>query len=201
MRFHGLPDEEILKIMQSGGPVDVADGFRELVMRYQDRIVNYLVRHIGDRATAEDLAQEAFLRVHRNLERYDRRNRFSTWLYTIATNLAKDEFKRRSSHPAQSLDWVSSGQSDTTRTVPTALADEGQNPEGAAQRDEDRDLVHEALRRLKPDDREVLILRDLQGLSYDEIATILDVPIGTLKSRISRARQAFAAAWRQLVRA
>lgn len=164
--------------------------FSELVRRHKDRITNYLYRYTGDYRTAEDLAQEAFLRVFRKIPEYNASAKFSTWLYTIATNLAKDEFKRRSRHPAVPLEQQRPG-ADTSQIVTAAPPASGLRPEEDSARSELRGLVHEALDALDAEAREILVLREVQGLAYDEIAGILAVPVGTVKSRINRARLAF----------
>jgi len=164
--------------------------FAELVRRHKDFITNYLYRYTGDFRTAEDLAQEAFLRVFRKIPEYNATAKFTTWLYTIATNLAKDEFKRRSRHPAVPLEAQRPG-ADTSQIVTAAPPAATPRPEEASSREELRSYVHESLEALDPEAKEILVLREVQGLAYDEIAGILGVPVGTVKSRISRARMAF----------
>jgi len=164
--------------------------FAELVRRHKDPITNYLYRYTGDYRTAEDLAQEAFLRVFRKIPEYNASAKFSTWLYTIATNLAKDEFKRRARHPAVPLEQQRPG-ADTSQIVTAAPPASGLRPEEDSSRAELRVLVHESLDALDPEAKEILVLREVQGLAYDEIAGILGVPVGTVKSRINRARLAF----------
>lgn len=193
-----LPDHELMsRLRESPAEVRTA-GFEILVRRYKNAIVSFLFRFVGDYRTAEDLAQEAFLRVYRKLADYNSSAKFSTWLYTIASNLAKDEFKRRVRHPAKSLDWQSGAGADTTRNVPTAMEAGGPSPEESMEQDETRQQVGRALDLLKEDDREILVLKDVQGLAYEEIAEILRLPMGTVKSRISRARLAFKEVWKQL---
>jgi RNA polymerase sigma-70 factor (ECF subfamily) len=193
-----LSDQDLMARLKGASREERAAGFEVIVRRYKNAIVTFLYRFVGDYRTAEDLAQEAFLRVFRKLDEYNQTAKFSTWLYTIASNLAKDEFKRRVRHPAGSLDWQTGAGADTTRNVPTAMESEAPAPEDGMQREEVRAQVQEALKRLKEDDREILILKDVQGLAYEEIADILGLPMGTVKSRISRARLAFKEAWKQL---
>jgi RNA polymerase sigma-70 factor (ECF subfamily) len=190
-----LPDHEIMARLRSAPTPEVVGGFEVLVGRYKNAIVSYLYRMMGDFRTAEDLAQETFLRVFKKIHDYDTQARFSTWLYTIASNLAKDEFKRRSRHPARSLDWK--GGSDTTRDIPQLQASTLDSvPDALLEHDEVRQNVNRALDLLEANDREILVLKDVQGLSYDEIAEILDLPMGTVKSRLSRARLAFKDVWK-----
>lgn len=192
-----LPDHELMARLKTASPQEMVTGFEILVRRYKNAIVSFTYRYLGDYRAAEDLAQEAFLRVFRKIQDYDSTAKFSTWLYTIAGNLAKDELKRRARHPAKSLDWKSGEGADTTRNVPT-LADASQPPEQEMERDEMRAKVNQALAKLDGDDREVILLKDVQGLPYDEIARVLDLPLGTVKSRIARAREAFKDVWKNL---
>ncbi len=192
-----LPDHELMERLKTTPPEDLMRGFEILVGRYKNAIVSFLFRFTGDFRTSEDLAQETFLRVFRKIHDYNSTAKFSTWLYTIASNLAKDEFKRRARHPAKSLDWKGGG--DTTRDMPQAKADTTASvPDVRLEHDELRQNVNRALELLEERDREVLVLKDVQGLSYEEIAQVLDLPMGTVKSRISRARLAFKDVWKKL---
>ncbi len=193
-----LPDHEIMERLKTAPQNEVVEGFEILVRRYKNAIVSFTYRFVGDYRVAEDLSQEAFLRVFRKIGDYNSTAKFSTWLYTIAANLAKDELKRRARHPAKSLDWSSGKGADTTRNVPHMVDEEGPAPDQSLERDETRATVNEALRELKEDDREILLLKDVQGLAYEEIADILNLPMGTVKSRISRARLAFKEIWKRL---
>ena len=192
-----LPDHELMSRLKAAPSADLMRGFEILVGRYKNAIVSFLFRFTGDFRTAEDLAQETFLRVFRKIHDYNSTAKFSTWLYTIASNLAKDEFKRRARHPAKSLDWQGGG--DTTRDMPQAKADTTDSvPDVRLEHDEVRRNVNKALNLLEEHDREVLLLKDVQGLSYEEIAQVLDLPMGTVKSRISRARLAFKDVWKKM---
>jgi len=183
--------------LRNAPPQLLMDGFEILVARYKNSIVSFLFRFVGDFRTAEDLAQETFLRVFKKLNDYNNAAKFSTWLYTIASNLAKDEFKRRSRHPARSLDWKGGG--DTTRNIPQVKADTTDSvPDVRLEHDEVRQNVKKALDLLEDHDREILLLKDVQGLSYEEISQVLELPMGTVKSRISRARVAFKDVWKKM---
>lgn len=186
MEHARLSDHELMKACARG---EMAC-FAELVRRHKDRITNYLYRYVGDYRAAEDLAQETFLRVYRKIPEYNATAKFTTWLYTIATNLAKDEFKRRARHPVRPLEVAAPG-AGTSQIVSVAPADAGPGPEAVVEREEAKALVFKVLDRLDPDEREILVLREVQGLSYEEIADILGAPLGTVKSRINRARMAF----------
>jgi RNA polymerase sigma-70 factor (ECF subfamily) len=192
-----LPDNELMARLKAASGAELMRGFEIIVGRYKNAIVSFLFRFTGDFRTSEDLAQEAFLRVFKKVQDYNPSAKFSTWLYTIASNLAKDEFKRKSRHPARSLDWK--GGNDTTRDMPQAKADTTESvPDVRLEHDEVRQQVNKALDLLDANDREILVLKDVQGLSYEEIAEILGLPMGTVKSRLSRARTAFKEVWKQL---
>ena len=193
-----LPDNELMARLKTATQGELMRGFEIIVGRHKNAIVSFLFRFTGDFRTAEDLAQEAFLRVFKKIQDYNSTAKFSTWLYTIASNLAKDEFKRRSRHPARSLDWKSAG--DTTRDMPQAKAADTTSsvPGARLEKDEVRLNVNKALDLLEGHDREILVLKDVQGLSYDEISEILTLPMGTVKSRISRARTAFKEVWKKM---
>lgn len=195
--LRSLPDQELLARLKLAPRDQLMSGFELIVERYKNAIVSFLYRFTGDFRTAEDLAQETFLRVFKKIHDYNHAAKFSTWLYTIASNLAKDEFKRRSRHPARSLDWKGGG--DTTREVPQVKADTTASvPDVRLEHEETRQGVNRALTLLEEHDREILLLKDVQGLSYEEISTVLELPMGTVKSRLSRARTAFKDVWKRL---
>ena len=195
--LESLPDHEIMDRLRAAPEGTVMAGFEVLVGRYKNAIVSFLFRYVGDFRTAEDLAQETFLRVFKKRDAYNTSAKFSTWLYTIASNLAKDEFKRRVRHPVRSLDW--SGGGETTRNVPQVKADTTASvPPVRLEHAEVRDGVRRALDLLDERDREILLLKDVQGLSYEEISQVLLLPLGTVKSRISRARMAFKDVWKEM---
>lgn len=154
--------------------------FEELVRRYQQPIVDYLSRLLGNGARAEELGQEVFIRVFRHRSSYTQEAGFSTWCYTIATNLARDERRMLRRRPS------SSGDSPLE-----FLPSDADDPARSAQNLETRLLVQRALERLPEHFREALVLRDLQGCSYQEISAALGMELGTVKSRINRARMAF----------
>ena len=154
--------------------------FEELVRRYQQPIVDYLWRLLGSPSRAEELGQEVFLRVFRHRDTYTQDAGFSTWCYAIATNLARDERRARRRRPASAGSEPLEG-----------LQAQGRDPSAPLELRELRELVHKALERIPDPYREALALRDLQGCSYQEIARTLDMEIGTVKSRINRARLAF----------
>jgi RNA polymerase sigma-70 factor (ECF subfamily) len=164
--------------------------FGQIVARYQVRLLNFVYRMIGDRERAEDLVQEAFLRVHRHLDRFDPSRKFSTWIYTIASNLAKNELRNRSRSPFVVLERARSGEEDGLSQVD--FEDSGTRPDDLYERRSLKALVDATVAKLASHHREVFVLRELEGKSYEEIAEIMHCNLGTVKSRLNRARQSFA---------
>jgi RNA polymerase sigma-70 factor (ECF subfamily) len=165
--------------------------FQELVERYQTRLLNFIYRTIGDRDRAEDLVQEVFIRVYRHLHRFDRSKKFSTWVYTIASNLAKNELRNRSRNPLVLFQTMQGSNDDEER--PLQFEDTTARPDDLYRKRHLRELVEETVAKLPEHHREVFVLRELEGKSYEEIAEITDCNLGTVKSRLNRARTAFAA--------
>ena len=164
--------------------------FEELVDRYQTRLLNFVYRTIGDRDRAEDLVQEVFIRVHRHLHRFDRSKKFSTWIYTIASNLAKNELRNRSRNPLVFFQSMRSDQDEEER--PLQFEDPTSRPDDMYRKRHLRQLVEESVAALPEHHRQVFVLRELEGKSYEEIAEITACNLGTVKSRLNRARNAFA---------
>ncbi len=165
--------------------------FQELVERYQTRLLNFIYRTIGDRERAEDLVQEVFIRVYRHIHRFDKTKKFSTWIYTIASNLAKNELRNRSRNPLILFQTITGTRGEDER--PLQFEDSTSRPDDLFQKRHLRGLVEETVARLPEHHREVFILREIEGKSYEEIAEITDCNLGTVKSRLNRARNAFAA--------
>jgi RNA polymerase sigma-70 factor (ECF subfamily) len=164
--------------------------FQELVDRYQTRLLNFVYRTIGDREKAEDLVQEVFIRVYRHLHRFDRSKKFSTWIYTIASNLAKNELRNRSRNPLVLFQTIRKNWQDDDR--PLQFEDTTARPDDLFRKRHLRELVEESVAKLPAHHREVFVLRELEGKSYEEIAEITECNLGTVKSRLNRARNAFA---------
>ena len=161
----------------------------EIVQRYHRRIYNICYRFAGSADDAQDLTQEVFIRMYRTLNSYDvGRGAFMTWVTTLTRNLLVDHF-RKTKHDrlTDSLDATASDHPDAM-PLSERIPDEGPAPDSGVQSRETRDAVHQALQKLSPELREAVILRDLQDMDYREIATVLKVPEGTVKSRINRGR-------------
>jgi RNA polymerase sigma-70 factor (ECF subfamily) len=164
--------------------------FTELVERYQIRLLNFIYRTIGDRERAEDLVQEVFIRVYRHLHRFDRSKKFSTWVYTIASNLAKNELRNRSRNPLVLFQSIRKTWEDDDR--PLQFEDGASRPDDLYRKRHLRELVQASVARLPEHHRQVFVLRELEGKSYEEIAEITACNLGTVKSRLNRARNSFA---------
>lgn len=164
--------------------------FNELVQRYQNRLLNFVYRTVGDRERAEDLVQEVFVRVYRHLHRFDRSKKFSTWVYTIASNLAKNELRNRSRNPLVLFQTVQKNWEDDDRAID--FEDPNSRPDDLYRKRHLREVVEKSVAQLPEHHRDVFVLRELEGKSYEEIAEITGCNLGTVKSRLNRARTSFA---------
>jgi len=177
-----IPDEELLARSQKGD----MEAFTILVERYQKMLYTIAFRFLGNPEDAGDAAQEALVRAFKNLPGFRGQCSFKTWLQHIIANICRDALRRMSRRPTLSLDslreiegapWELAAEEEVTSPEEVFLAREGE------------DHIHQLIQALTPEYRLVVIMRDLQGFSYEEIATSLGCSIGTVKSRLSRARQ------------
>jgi len=162
--------------------------FTELYNRYGSRVINFLYKKIGDKESSQDLCQETFVRVHRNLVHFNITCKFSAWLYTIAANLAKNQFrnkKRSRVHYYSDLSDVHVFEHDCAIN----LLDIRQDPSRDFEKAVASKMLSVAVEKLSNERKEVFVLRDLHGKTYAQIADMLNVAIGTVKSRLSRARE------------
>ncbi len=151
---------------------------------FENDIYNIAFRFMGNHEDACDIAQEAFIRVYKSIKKFRGDSAFSTWLYRIVSNLCYDEMRRRR-HPVRSLDEpIFNG----NNTLYSELPDDGPSPEEHIEVVERKERIQKAITCLANEYRMVIILKDIQEFSYEEISQILKVPIGTVKSRLSRAR-------------
>lgn len=151
--------------------------FDELVLRYKDKIVNYIYKYIRDYDRAQEIAQEVFLRVFRSRDRYKVKAKFTTFIYRIALNLSYNEVRDRNRRKTEPTDEFSDLKMKDNKT-----------PEKIYEKDETERIVHEEISNLKDKYRDVIILCDIEGHSYKETAKILDISVGTVQSRLSRGR-------------
>jgi RNA polymerase sigma factor (sigma-70 family) len=161
------------------------DSFNCLVLQYQDMIYNQAYRMIGEPEYAADAAQDAFISAFRNLKTY-RGGSFRAWLMRIVSNLCYDELRRRKRRPTTPLEPLDDDGEEME--TPAWLADPGESPEDAVGRDELGDAIQNCLNHLPDDFRSVVVLVDIQGMDYSEAAASLGKPLGTVKSRLARAR-------------
>ncbi len=178
--LQAMSDEDLMELFQAG----TVEAFNILVERYSERLSHYLYGFLGDERRAEDLLQDTFLRVYRNRHSYQRIAKFSTWLYTIAGNLARSEYRKRKRRRMYSIQSVNRDNEEYEMDVP----DETFSPDTFTESQIQNRYIHDALRQLPNSFREVVVLRDIQHLSYEEIAEITGLPMGTVKSRINRGR-------------
>ncbi|GAB5409159.1 MAG: sigma-70 family RNA polymerase sigma factor [Balneolaceae bacterium] len=173
-------DEDLMEYFQEGREL----AFNELVKRYTDRLHNFLFRYTHNHQDCEDLVQETFLRVHKSKKSYQRIAKFSTWMYTIALNLAKSMYKKK-----QRMQKVSIHKDENDpKDFEMLIEDKNILPDEELHQKLSLKKLEKALMNLAPEFREVVVYRDLQELSYDEIAEITGVAMGTVKSRINRGR-------------
>ncbi len=182
-----LPDEELVRLCQERLPGDPRP-FHALVARYRDQVMNMAYRFLGDLHDAEDVTQEVWLKVYRGLSTFRAESSFSTWLYRITANTCKNELRHRSHWPT----FLEPGLESLDLFLPTTPS-----AEQATIAHEHRDVIQETLNRLSETGREALILRDIQGLSHQEIAAVLRIGSSAAKMRVQRARLAFRGLYEQ----
>jgi RNA polymerase sigma-70 factor, ECF subfamily len=185
-RLKELDDSQVVARHLAGDGL----AFEELVDRYQRRLLNFVYRTIGDRERGEDLVQEVFIRVHRHLHRFDQTKKFSTWIYTIASNLAKNELRNRSRNPLVLFQTIKKNWEADHR--PLQFEDNRQRPDDLFRKRHLEDLVQWTVAQLPEHHRVVFVLRELEGKTYEEIADVTECNLGTVKSRLNRARNRFA---------
>lgn len=178
------PDQKLVRMAQSGDAAAVS----ELYARYQRRVLNYLYRFTGSRETAEDLTQETFIRVVRNLGRYRPTGSVAAWIFRIAKNLALNGIRDRKGKEELLLDAPKEREGGDEMTLMEIIADTRPSPAQEAGRSEVEEAVQKALLELPPVFREAVLLCDLQGCAYKEAAKILGCPIDTAASRLARGR-------------
>ena len=184
-------DQLLVERVQKGDK----SAFDLLINKYQHRIISLVSRYVSDHAEAQDVAQEAFIKAYRAIGKFRGDSAFYTWIYRIAINTAKNHLvalKRRP--PASDIDAVDAEQYD----MDSRLKDKG-TPENELMRDEIKRTVYDTIAALPDDLRTAIMLREMEGMSYEDIALTMDCPIGTVRSRIFRARDAIDVKLRPLV--
>lgn len=175
--------EQILVTKAKAGNMDA---FEALVKANEKIIYNIIYRIMNNQEDTYDISQETFIKAYTKINQFNEDSKFSTWLYRIATNTALDELRRRKGKETFSIDQTVQGKD---RDMMPQHVDEGENIEEKVVDKEQEMIIEHALKELTKDHRAVLTLRDMQGLSYDEISQVLEITLGTVKSRISRARR------------
>ena len=171
-------DEQLMSLFQGGDE----NAYIELVNRYKDKLINFIFNYLGDLESSEDVVQETMIKLYQKKHYYKEIAKFSTWLYTIAKNLANTELRKRKQRKTTLLSQFS--KDDKTYELPSNDPEPGQE----IQTDIVNKIIRDAVEQLSEKFKLVIVLRDIQGLSYDDISEIINVPIGTVKSRINRAR-------------
>jgi len=189
-------DEQLLAEHVAGEP----GRFAELVRRHSDELFHFLARFTGNAAAADDLVQEVFLQVHQSASRFDPTRRLKPWMFTIAANKARDLLRSRRRRPEMPLDATVPGEAGEGQTFLDFLTDDELTPSGEVSREEQRETVRRVLTAMPDRLREVLILSYFHGFPYKEIADILGVPLGTVKSRLHTAVETFGRAYRLAVK-
>lgn len=178
MSLQDVVDERLL--IKSAAKGD-SDAFEQLIRAHEGRMYAVTLRMCGSREDAQDCMQEALLRIYRAMDSFRGQSSFGTWVYRITMNTCLDELRRRKVRQSTSLDAM--------LETGWAPADEGETPEHHSLRGEQRRAIEKAIAALPEDMRAAVVLRDVQGFSYDEIARVLEANVGTIKSRISRGRE------------
>lgn len=175
-----LTDEELIKEFQDNNTIDA---YEILVRRFKDPLMNFVFRFVGDRDVSIDIVQDTMIKFYLNKDSYKSIAKFSTWIYTIAGNLAKNELKRRGRRSMVSIS--NSDDDDFTLQIEDKkfIA-----PDRAADNEIKSKIVQDALLKVKTIYREMIVLRDIEGFSYEEIVEMTGISIGTVKSRINRGR-------------
>ena len=182
--LRNLPDADVVALAQEGRE----SAFRELIRRYERPVFSLVFRMVRDRSTAEDLAQETFIKVLNHIDRYVPEFKFSSWLFKIANNLAIDHLRRKQL-PTVSIDGAPDA--TTAAQIEATSFELASHAESALEELEARELggaIERAIAALRPEYRACIMLRHVEGRSYEEIAATLDLPLGTVKTYIHRAR-------------
>ena len=178
--YSSLTDEKLIKIVQNGD--DIA--FNEIVNRYRDKLLNYINGFMNEIAVSENLVQDTLLKAYTNADKYQEIAKFSTWIYTIAKNCALTEYRKIKRRKTFSFSQLSN--KDNEFTLERIQGEENQDLSSDT---ETYNAIRGAISKLPGEFREIIILKDIQEHSYDEISTITSLALGTVKSRINRGRK------------
>lgn len=188
----GVVDEELLNSYRHGDNA----AFAKIVERYQRELYHFLVRFLGNRASAEDVFQETFLQVHQSAEQFDPQRRFRPWLFTIAANKARDLIRSQARRPTNPLSaTISPGDSESGEFI-DLMQSAGELPSEPMEKRELQKLVHDTVSTMPEHLREILLLSYFHQFPYKQISEILEIPLGTVKSRLHAAVAHFADRWK-----
>ena len=183
-----LSDEQLFELYQDGDD----RAFGEIMGRYEPQIKGFLHKRLKDEERVQDLTQDTFLRVHRARDRYDSSRKFSTWIYTIASNLLKNEYRNRSRRRETVFaDLRKTSSMSESAPRPLEFESETDDPERIAYQGELRDAIDATIRRMDEHHRIPFVMREVEDRTYEEISEAIGVPVGTVKSRLFRARSSF----------
>ena len=179
-KYKELTDEELIDLFKNN---EDRDAYTEIAIRFKDKLKSFAFRYTNDDALAEDLVQETLIKVYKKKHLYKPMGKFSTWIYTIIQNLAITEIRKKSRRGTftftelgnDDVEFIAKSPDNNTTT-------DNMNDKN------DNQIIHESLQELDIEFRNIIIFRDIQELSYDEISKIIQIPLGTVKSRINRGR-------------
>jgi RNA polymerase sigma-70 factor (ECF subfamily) len=191
---HAPTDESLFEKYRKG---DLAS-FRALIDRHHDELLHFLIRLVGDRQAAEDVFQETFLQIHQSASGFDVQRRFRPWMFTIAANKGRDYLRRKNRRKTVDLSAPVFSSDDGGMEYVDLMAINVPTPDAAMDQRETSAQVQQALEGLSPALREILLLSYFQRLSYAQIADDLNIPLGTVKSRLHAAVAAFAKNWKKV---
>ncbi len=184
-------DEELIARVKQGDRV----AFDELVRRYYRHIYRFLVRFTGRKDLAEDLTQEIFLKVYNSIGKFDESRKFKPWLFAVAANRARDAL-RSIQRSAKRIGFEHEGSDNENVSLLDVISSDVESPETGIEKQEEREYVKQSLDKLPDKLREILILAYYEKMPYKMIAEVLDIPVGTVKSRLHKAVMAFGKIWK-----
>ena len=184
-KYQELSDEDLILRVQEGE----SQAFDALVIRFKNKLYTYLYRLLGDEALAEEYAQETFVKAYINAEKYRTIARFSTWLYTIATNLVRNRIRNIKRRPTTVSLWSVDTNGENGKWID--LKDDSQRPDDEMERRNLKELIQVAIEKIPAKYRPSFVLREINGLTYEEIAATTGLKLGTVRSRINRGRMYF----------
>ena len=182
--YSEVSDQQVVVYAQQGRE----DAYRELISRYERPVFSLIFRMVRDKETAEDLAQETFIKVLNNIDRYLPEFKFSSWLFKIANNITIDFLRRRQIDTISIEGAPDAVTAESKRATAIALASGGESPLQELESKELGEQIERAIGKLRPEYRACILLRHVEDYSYDEIAEIVKLPLGTVKTYIHRAR-------------